>query len=76
MAAFWAEGRLAGREERLLFVLSNIGQDLELEGAEIHDDISKKEERILKYLTYAAFIVISPFRKSILFSIEFQVPVG
>lgn len=76
MAAFWAEGRLAGREESLVFVLTDVAQDFELEGTEIHDGISRKEEMILKYVTYAAFIVISSFRKSILSSIAFQVPLG
>lgn len=48
MAAFWAEGRLAGREERS--VLADVTRGFALE-AEIHGSISKRVEMILMSLT-------------------------
>ena len=63
MAAFWAEGRLAGREERS--VLADAAQGFALE-AEIHSSISKRVEMILMCLNYVFFIVISPFKKFML----------
>lgn len=57
--------RKGSRKGRLVLIPSHFAQDLELGGAEIYDSISKKEEMILKCLTYVAFTVISPFKKSI-----------
>lgn len=64
-------GQLSGwREERPVIA----AQGLEIEGVEIHGSISKRIEMILKCLTYVAFV--SPFKKIIPFSIEFQVLLG